>query len=156
MITSEYRDKVRKWNCFAASDTLGSLDFYTTIVSLDSLNPSDIEACNNSIDEYKQQVGHGLTHILNGESYRAIARVYPLAAHEYTHFFDATSTLWDFRHLLLMKEAHESNDQLAGNEAGFHKAKLFYDHARRLRLPKYYTLIDNNASNTKPWTYEVG
>jgi hypothetical protein len=154
MIISEYKEKVKKWNCFAASDTLGSFDFYTTIVSLDSLDTSDIEACNQSIHQYAQQRAHRSTEILVSSSYRAITKVYPLAAHEYSHFFDSTSTLWGLRHLLLMKEAYESNDQFGGHETEFYKARLFYDHVRRLRLPRYYTLIDDNASNIKPWTYQ--
>jgi len=154
MITSEYKDQVKKWNCFAASDTLGSFDFYTTIVSLDSLDTSDVRTCNQSIFEYAQQRLRNSSVMLDSSSYHAITKVYPLAAHEYTHFFDATSTLWGFRHLALMKEAYESNDQLGGNESDFYKAKLFYDHVRRLRLPKYYTLIDDNASNIRPWSYQ--
>lgn len=154
MITSEFKEKVKKWNCFAASDTLGSFDFYTTIVSLDSLVTSDVEACNQRINQYAQQRARNSTDTLDSSSYHAITKVYPLAAHEYTHFFDSTSTLWGLRHLLLMKEAYESNDQLGGHEAEFYKARLFYDHVRRLRLPKYYTLIDDNAANIKPWSYD--
>ena len=152
MNTSEYKEKVKKWNCFAASDTLGSFDFYTTIVSLDSLHSLGVETCNQSIHEYAQQRVRDSTGKLNSTSYHAITKVYPLAAHEYTHFFDATSTLWGLRHLFLMKEAYESNDQLGGNEADFYKARLFYDHVRRLRLPKYYTLINDNVCNIKPWS----
>jgi hypothetical protein len=155
MIASEYKEKVKKWNCFAASDTLGSFDFHTTIVFLDSLDSSDVGTCNQRVNEYAQQRMPGSTDILDANAYHAITKVYPLAAHEYTHFFDATSTLWGFKHLLLMKEAYESNDQLGGKETVFYKAKLYYDHVRRLRLPKYYTLINNNASNIKPWSYQT-
>lgn len=154
MITSEYKEKVKKWNCFAASDTLGSFDFYTTIVSLDSLDTSDVEACNESINKYAQQRARRSTEALDNSSYRSITKVYPLAAHEYTHFYDSTSTLWGLRHLVLMKEAYESNDQFGGHEAEFYKVKLFYDHVRRLRLPRYYTLVDDNATNIKPWSYQ--
>jgi hypothetical protein len=154
MITSGYTESLKKWNCFAATDTLGSFDFRTTIVSLHSLCGADIETCSQSICNFSQERKSDPNALLANSSYMDITKVYPLAAHEYTHFLDTTSTLWGLKHLLLMKEAYESNDQFGGNEKCFYKAKLFYDHNRRLSLPRYYTLVNSNAANTKPWPYQ--
>lgn len=150
----DFQQKTKKWNCFAAIDTLGSFDFYTSIISLDSVSTTDIVIANQEISEFVHKQANDSKAVLNGDSFHKITKVLPLAVHEYTHFIDATSTLWGLRHLLMMKEAYEANDVLGGTEADFHKAKRFYDHIRMIRLPEYYTLRNVTSLNTEPWRYE--
>jgi hypothetical protein len=154
MEVSEFQHKTRRWNCFSATDTLGSFDFYTSIVALDSLTSTDVSIAQQKLQEFSRNRAIDSEVSLDSDSYCQIAKVFPLAAHEYTHFIDATSTLWGLKHLKMMKEAYESNDLTGGSESDFHKAKKYYDHIRMLRLPKYYTLRNTSSSNTKPWRYE--
>ena len=154
MITTEYNEQIRKWNCFAESDILGSFDFRTTIVELNSLSTLDIEACRQSVESFLNKNSGIKSAPLSDTSYANIVKVHPLAAHEYTHFLDATSTLWGLNHLLLMKEAYESNEKYGGTEKEFYKAKLFHDHIRGIRLPKYYTVVSSSTENIKPWSYQ--
>jgi predicted HD phosphohydrolase len=78
-------------------------------------------------------------------------KVLPLAIHEHAHFIDSTSTAWGLNHLNLMNQAY-----LCGNkEAEFHKAKRFSEHCIKLRLPRYYTLVENNVEPTRPWQAEI-
>jgi hypothetical protein len=155
MEVSDFRHKTKKWNCFAATDTLGAFDFYTSIVSLDSLAPTDVAIAQQKILEITQKKDNGLDAKFDTDAYRQVTKVFPLAAHEYTHFIDTTSTLWGFRHLRMMKEAYEANDAIGGTEPDFCKAKKYYDHIRMLRLPKYYTLRDESSLNTTPWQYQL-
>ena len=154
MKLSDFKQKTKKWNCFAAIDILGSFDFYTSIVSLDSLTSKDIGIAQIKLYEFLLKKANNTTVVLNPSSYQEIEKVFPLAAHEYTHFIDATSTIWGLRHLNLMKEAYEADDAMGGTEADFYKAKIFFDHIRTIRLPEYYTLRHGNSTNTKPWQYQ--
>ncbi|MEM6867907.1 MAG: hypothetical protein AAF528_05955 [Cyanobacteria bacterium P01_C01_bin.121] len=154
MKVSDFQHKNKKWNCFAVTDTLGSFDFYTSIVSLDSLTSTDVTIAQQKLLEFFRKQANDSGIVLDADSYHQIAKVFPLAVHEYTHFIDATSTLWGLRHLKMMKEAYEANDALGGTESDFYKAKKYYDYIRMLRLPKYYTLRNTNSSNTTPWQYE--
>lgn len=126
MQVSDFQRKTKKWNCFAATDTLGSFDFYTSIVSLDSLVSVDISIARQKLLEFLQKQANNSGIVLDIDSYHRIAKVFPLAVHEYTHFIDATSTLWGLRHLKMMKEAYEANDAIGGTESDFYKAKKYY------------------------------
>lgn len=154
MKLSDFKQKTKRWNCFAATDTLGSFDFYTSTISLDALTSEDVVEAKNEFLRFVKKSVSNKTATLEIDSYHKIAKVFPLSSHEYTHFVDATSTIWGLRHLLMMKEAYEADDRKGGTEASFYKAKLFYDHIRTLRLPDYYTLRDNLFPNTTPWQYQ--
>lgn len=117
------------------SDTLGSFDFFTSTVCLDSIDSKDFEAFKS-----------------NDKS--SIVKLLPLAIHEYTHFVDSTSTLWGMKHLQKMNEAYSSNNVHGGTENDFFKAKVFLEHVRSLRLPSYYTVI-NDTISTRPWLYNI-
>lgn len=118
------------------SDTLGSYDFFTSTICLDSIN-------SNTFKTY--QSGDQATSI----------KLLPLAIHEYTHFVDSTSTLWGMKHLQKMNEAYSSNDKKGGRENDFFKAKDFLEHVRSLRLPNYYTLIESKTKSIRPWQYKM-
>lgn len=128
----------RTYKRLLESDTLGSFDFFTCIVCLDSI---DSEAFDRFLSAIKTK------------DYSILSKVMPLAVHEFTHFIDSTSTVWGMKHLHKMDLAYSSNNVRGGTESEFYKAKMFLEHVRSLRLPKYYTLIDNAKIPSKPWRY---
>ena len=151
---SDFKNQTARRNVLAKVDILGSFDFYTSLVSLDSLAVQDTQ------DMHKAFLGETLSTViergaLSPEQYQLAAKVLPLAAHEYTHFLDATSTLWGFQHLNLMNRAYLASDKNGVPELEFSKAKLFYDHSRRIRLPNYYTVVASGIENIRPWRSDI-
>lgn len=128
MLYDKYKLRNSGTNILSKIDVLGSFDFTTCLISLDSLENKDLEVLNNK-KLYLPEIN---------EKYRNIL---PLAIHEYTHFIDATSTIWGFNHLLLMNDAYLSNDKITHDENEFYKAKKFHNHINRIKYPKYYTTI---------------
>jgi len=128
MLYDKYKLKNSKTNILSKVDVLGSFDFTTCLISLDSLEINDLKVLKNKKLNLPE---------VNAK-YR---KILPLAIHEYTHFIDATSTVWGFNHLLMMNDAYLSNDKITKNENEFYKAKKFYNHMNRIKYPKYYTTI---------------
>lgn len=89
----------KAYNCLNDVDILGSFDFNNAIVSLDSLNRHDIDRVQHLFGG--RILNTEESSALTVDQYLIAAKVFPLAIHEYTHFLDATSTLWGFRHLAL-------------------------------------------------------
>lgn len=147
---AEYKNKTKKWNHFSQVDALGSFDFFTSIISLDALVTDDLlkskEVFLGADRKLILSPGH-----LTTDQYHRLSKVLPLAIHEYTHFVDTTSTLWGLRHLHLMNEAYSSQVELGGDEQNFFKAKQFYEHVRGIRLPNYYTVVNDKYQNKRPW-----
>lgn len=154
MLYSDFKNQTARRNVLAKVDILGSFDFYTSLVSLDSLAAQDIQGMHRALH------GEPLAAIIERgaislEQYQWVAKILPLAAHEYTHFIDATSTLWGFQHLNLMNKAYLASDKNGAQESEFSKAKLFYDHSRRIRLPNYYTVVASGIENVRPWQSNI-
>jgi len=149
----DLKTKTARWNHFHKVDLLGAFDFYTTIVSFDALSAADL-------NEVKKHCSTDLRFDspITPKQYEALAKVLPLAAHEYTHFVDATSSIWGLGHLNLMNDAYLADDRRGGKELDFAKAKAFYDHVRSIRLPDYYTVVNENADDRQPWksTISIG
>ncbi|EHH1093693.1 hypothetical protein J7G18_000896 [Vibrio parahaemolyticus] len=144
--------KTRK-NLLAKVDVLGSFDFYTTIVSLESCENKDIQNILNGRDEYKRSIHN--RERLSFSTYQSFSKVYPVATHEYTHFIDCTSTLWGMRYLEAMSNAYTADDRrFGGTESGFHHAKKFSDLIRFTRLPDYYTFRTSATDFSRPWKYQ--
>ncbi len=122
------------------ADTLGSFDFFTCIICLDSIDSGCFE---NMMEARKN------------EDYLYLSKLVPLLVHEFTHFIDSTSTVWGMNHLRKMNDAYCSNDGKGGSENDFYKAKLFLDHVRSLRLPSYYTLVEENNRSSRPWQSNI-
>ncbi len=140
-----------KYGWFAQSDTLGSYDFYTTLISLDSVEKSHLDAI--SADTVHLKKVKAKKEKLRLTTYQNIKKVYPLTHHEYTHYIDSTSTLWGMKYLLEMKEAYQQNtNKYSSNESEFYKSKIFYNKVRSFRLPSYYTEL-GSAENKLPWRY---
>lgn len=135
MSLDKFKDSMKSYKRLLESDTLGSFDFFTSTVCLDSIDSKDF-------DTFKKAVA--------SSEYTGLNKVIPLAVHEYTHFIDSTSTLWGLKHLLKMSEAYESNNVKGGREEEFYKAKQFLEHVRSLRLPEYYTLTAPGIEPTRP------
>lgn len=154
MLYRDFKQKTAKTNVLTDVDTLGSFDFYTSIISLDSLATTDIE-------QLRDLIGGALNDSLDTSStltyaqYEIAKKTFPLIAHEYTHFVDSTSTLWGLKHLHLMDAAYRSSDKLGAKESEFFNTKRFSDHCRRIRLPNYYTVIDEQTKNVRPWISQV-
>ncbi|WP_063654439.1 hypothetical protein [Aliivibrio fischeri] len=142
----------QKYGWFANSDILGSYDFYTTIISLDSVESSDLESVKS--DEVHLKKVRTKKEKLRLGTYHKLRKVNPLAHHEYTHFIDSTSTLWGMRYLFEMKEAYLQNTKKYKSvETEFYKSALFYNKVRSFRLPSYYTEL-GTAQNKRPWRYK--
>lgn len=135
----QYKVQQNILNPLKAIDTLGSFDYTTLIIELNSLTSNDLSVLSKQKLMNQPQINADLRRVLS------------LAIHEYTHFIDATSTLWGIKHLSLMTNAYLSNYALGGKEDNFYLAKNFYDHVRKVKYPKYYTVV-NNGDDQQPWT----
>ena len=121
-------------------DTLGSFDFFTLIVTLDSLDTKSIAAFHEALS-------------VNDMS--ALRPIFPLIHHEYRHFIDSTSTLWGANHLNLMNEAYLSSPEMGAAETEYWKAKVFDNHISSIRYPKEYITLEKNVEPTRPWSSEI-
>lgn len=155
MKLDEFRAKTKRWNQFSQVDTLGAFDFYTSIISLDALNATDISSIRKAFPQQGDILAAYLANKFSPEHYALLSKVLPLAAHEYTHFVDSTSTLWGLHHLSQMNEAYLSDEGRGGKETEFYKARNFYDHVKGIRLPDYYTVINPDAQDTRPWRSRI-
>lgn len=152
MKSAEYEARIARRDQLSAVDVLGSFDFSTTLIHLKSLVTADIERARAVSMEYKPNWNGGNPDLLTGDQYSALTKANPLIIHEYTHFIDATSTLWGLRHLKLMSEAYAARS-LCENE--YYKSKIFFDHVRSIRLPDYYTVKNGSADEDMPWRYNI-
>lgn len=134
------KDTLKSYRRLLEADTLGSFDFFTCIICLDSI---DTRAFDKFIEAK------------NSKDYLYLSKVTPLIIHEFTHFIDSTSTVWGMNHLRKMNDAYCSNNAKGGEECDFYKAKYFLEHARSLRLPDYYTLIDRSKRPVRPWQSRI-
>lgn len=115
-----------RWNCFSKLDVLGSFDFMTLTISLDSLNINDFNHLGSLLlrCDYKDGI---LNRNLEYDLYEALKKLYGLSFHEYTHFVDFTATVWGASFLLSLNEAYLTNHEIFGTkESEYHKAKCFF------------------------------
>lgn len=124
-------------------DTAGSFDFYTTVVSLDAVDPRS----------FKRLRSHNFTAAPTMDDFVIHDPIKPLIAHEYTHFVDATSTCWGLYHLSLLDNAYRAAGEM--KEYNFHHLKTLHDHLRGLRIPLYYRTVETKAHPTLEWRYQV-
>lgn len=141
-----------KHNVLSQCDILGSFDFYSLIVSLDSLKKKhfeNLELAHRQLRESLKSKGN-----LTQDTCKELRRIFPLAEHEYTHFVDSTSTLWGAKYLNLMAKAYKSDDQrFGGQENVFFQAKQFSDLLRFIKLPSYFTYKSPVTNVSRPWTF---
>lgn len=144
-----------KWNCFSKSDVLGSFDFMTLSISLDSLNINDFNHLMSLLARGDYEDGM-LNRNLEYDLYEILKKIYGLSYHEYTHFIDSTSTAWGISFLLSLNEAYLTNHEIFGTEESeFYKAKSFFDLAKSFKLPDYYTAKNPRVDSSTPWSYGV-
>lgn len=152
----EKRSKTsEKWNCLSKADVLGSFDFMTLTISLDSLSINEFNrlVALLSRGDYKDGL---LNRDLNYDLYEILTKFYGLSFHEYTHFIDSTSTAWGLKYLASLNEAYLTNhDIFKASEDEFHKAKHFFDLASSFKLPDYYTAITPEVDFSTPWSSRV-
>lgn len=140
MSYQKLKNNFKSYKRLLESDTLGSFDFFTYTVCLDSIDTK-------TYNDFQKA--------LNLKDHGTLLKFIPLTAHELTHFIDSTSTLWGMKHLLKMSEAYCSNNTKGGQEAEFHKAKNFLEHTRSLRFPNYYTVVSKDVEPTRPWQSRI-
>lgn len=138
MLKQNYEELKKRKKILSAVDVLGSFDFLTYTISLDSLNLNDIKILLDVKNISQSEINY---------KYR---KVFCLAVHEYTHFVDASSTIWGINHLYLMNEAYLSSDSYKRDPEQFYKAKEFHTHIRKIKYPKYYNFI-GKVENPFPW-----
>lgn len=144
------RETRRRWNCFSKVDQLGAFDFYTYTVSLDAIQPAALSEAHQCLARLASDPRR-----ITLDEFRSIDSPISLAVHEYTHFADASSTLWGLRHLKLLDAANRARGNARGEEV-FPPAKMFFDHVRSIRWPEYYTARYELGDPTKrPWSAEV-
>jgi len=140
MSFEKYQDTYKSYRRLLEADTLGSFDFFTCIICLDSIDTNEFEK---------------FLEARKSKDYLYLSKIMPLAIHEFTHFIDSTSTVWGINYLKRMNDAYCSNSTKGGAEDDFYKAKSFLDYVRSLRLPDYYTLVNQNNSPNQPWQYRI-
>ena len=146
MSISQLKETSSRWNFLSKVDLLGALDFWTLTISLDSLRPEEAAGLTAA------DIPANGSPVIKFQEYERKRKVLTLAAHEYTHFVDATSTLWGLKHL----SAINACDALSMvDEEQFHVLKRSHDYMRSIRLPDYYTTIDQGLSADRPWRSAV-
>jgi hypothetical protein len=140
----DFKQATQRFNVLKRTDVAGSYHFATATVSFESLTQNDIEAIFKIREVLRKRQK------LSGIQYEAMKKVMPLAAHEFTHFIDSTSTVWGMKLLSYMNAAYSSSDRLQQDPAQFWHAKRFYDVLRGIALPNYYT-VKSSVQNTRPW-----
>lgn len=147
----DFEKRVAQRDHLSAVDVLGTFDFSTAVIYLKSLVAADMDRARMALNEFRPAWNDGKPNLMTGQQFTTLAKSQPLVVHEYTHFVDATSTLWGLRHLLLMSEAYGSIDLDEGN---YYKAREFSDHVRSIRLPTYYTVL-YKAHEGQPWQSRI-
>lgn len=140
----DFKKATQRLNVLKRSDVAGSYHFGTATVSFESLGLSDIK----KIAKFREVLAKRKK--LSGAQYEALAKVMALAAHEYTHFIDSTSTVWGMKLLSNMNAAYSCSDEYQSDVTTFWQAKRFHDFLRSIALPRYYT-TKSGAQNTRPW-----
>ncbi|MGX4643473.1 hypothetical protein [Massilia sp. SYSU DXS3249] len=146
MPLDQLKDTRSRWSILSKVDQLGAIDFWTLTISLDALSPTDTAGL--SVDDLQLPKGT----IFNYAEYERRKRVLALAAHEYAHFVDATSSLWGMRHLSYINACHNVGSR---SEAEFFVLKHAYDYMRSIRLPDYYTTINRKLPSQRPWGSDI-
>lgn len=146
MPLNQLMDTRSRWSILSKVDQLGAMDFWTLTISLDALSPADTVGL--SVDDLQIQKDT----IYNYVEYERRKKVLLLAAHEYTHFVDATSSLWGLRHLSYIESCHKVNLR---NETEFYLLKHTYDYMRSIRLPAYYTTVNRKLPAQRPWRSNI-
>ena len=106
MQASAFETRTAQRNQLAAVDVQGWFDFATATVYLKALSEVDVITAQKLFAGLAQALEDAQSKtVLTPEQFSALAKILPLAAHEYTHFVDGTSSLWGLRHLKLMNDA---------------------------------------------------
>lgn len=106
MLIEKLKASRTRLNVLAKCDVMASYDFFTTIVSFDSLSSEDFEKIIKNRESVQEC--YLKKEPLKFEAYEALSKTQSLIAHEYTHFYDCTSTVWGARYLDMMSNATRS------------------------------------------------
>jgi len=148
LMNVDYFRQKEKTHILAKVDTLGMYDFHTSTIYRGGVEPAQINALSAIAANPIRVLGQAN---LTFDQYSLLSSIFPLVTHECTHFIDATSTLWGLSHLQKMAMAYTSSIEYGGREHDFVRAKIFHTHLRCLRLPKYYTVVNDEVECTTQW-----
>ncbi|WP_455865319.1 hypothetical protein [Pantoea agglomerans] len=130
----------------------GSYDFWTTIISLDSLEQRQINSMHNASKVLSEALEQSMSPPL--DDFKTYYDIQCLARHEYTHYVECTSTVWGLSYLNFMAMAYVTNsDTYVVKEESFYIAKQFSDYLRFIRLPAYFTEQGKAHGRNHEWTY---
>ena len=146
MPLAQLKNTRSRWSILSKVDQLGAIDFWTLTISLDALIPKNT----NGLTVEDLQLP--LDTVLDFTEYERRKSALTLAAHEYTHFVDATSSIWGMKHLNQINWCHKVN---SGDETQFFVLKSAFDYMRSIRLPDYYTTINRKVPSQRPWRSHV-
>ena len=140
-----YRSAQRQGNCFY--DTLGSYCFYTQSIELSSISEDDLAEVSKLAVAYKASGTRELPQAL----YEKLKKIQPISAHEYTHFLDSTATLWGLDLLVRLYRAYN----LGTDETQYFCAKDAQERIEGIKMPPYYSLVEESVPQTRPWRYRI-
>lgn len=135
-----------RWNCFSKIDTEGLFSLSSFTIGLENIELRDIE----SIDY--EGIYLNLHEEISSDDYFKAKRLLPLIIHEFTHFIDATSTLWGAKHMTLINDGYVATQ---GREGDLYKCKLLFDHFKRLSFPNYYNVVNKSNGTSIPWKWSL-
>lgn len=144
--------KTRK-NILSSANVSGSFDFWTTIISLDSVDKSMLSGMEQSYVRIMEVLNSaGCMPIVD---FKSIVDMLSLVKHEYTHYVDCTSTIWGLKYLTAMSKAYSCNTDMYQDtdEENYHFARDFFYFLRFIRLPKYFTELGQADGSKDDWRY---
>lgn len=136
---------IQHWRGCFNHQVLGSYGPYTQIIELPGIKGDDLKRASELWAEHKSK---GAAHF-SQELYDITKRLQTLSVHEYTHFVDATSTVWGIELLTKLYSAFS----IPPDESHFHIAKEADDKIRTIQMPAYYSTVDRHCKSTRPWRY---
>ncbi|TDU69450.1 hypothetical protein EI77_03105 [Prosthecobacter fusiformis] len=144
-IKDRYRSAQRLDNCFYRS--LGSYCFYTQSIELPSISEQDFAEAAKLATDLKSSGATTISPAL----YEKLKHIHPVSAHEYTHFLDCTATVWGIDLLLSLFRAYGLGD----DETKYFHAKEANEQIQGIKMPDYYSVIQESVSPTRPWKYRI-
>lgn len=134
-----------RWGMFPNQSTLGSYDYFTQSVRLDSVRP----------DHWHSLEGQPFGAL---ETSQGLKKFVPVSQHEYAHWLDMNCTLYGLRIMRELSLSYQFNPYLhkdAWNKEGeFFHARRVADSIKQIRLPNYYSLTFESDAR-QPWKYQI-
>lgn len=85
------------------------------------------------------------------DEYHLMKDAVSLAAHEYTHFIDFSSTIFGLEHLSKLAQAAKTKRIYCDDEFSFYPAKQYSNYLKTIRPSEYYNQIFSNNPPQEQW-----